>query len=145
MKPRARVYSRVFTSTRGYSRARKHAQSKVYERYVVFIDVTASTSQRGRVVFIKHTIIFSSIIHYAYCRNNCHPHEPVSLFFFAATFSLEKQISFFKLRYTGAALLGNIFSLFTQKHIIKNVTFLTMNGEIILRSYFTLRFRLQLK
>lgn len=61
----------------------QHALSKVYMHTYTYIciHIPFSWTQRGRIVSIKRTIIFSSIIYYAYYRNNCHPHESFSLSF----------------------------------------------------------------
>lgn len=112
---------RILASTRGYLRI---LESMYRQRYTHTRDMPfSSTLPRHNEVasYSLNVPVFSSIIHYEYCRNNCHPHEVVS-FLPGSLVSLEKQISFFKLKYTGAALLGDLFSLFAERYIIKNAT-----------------------
>lgn len=108
--------------------------------YIQMRDIPFSSTQRGRVVSIKRTIIFSSVIHYACCRNNCHPHQSFSLsfsfclsfsYFFFTRFALalgKTDYPFFSTKTHERAygvILRQIYFLFVEKYfkIIKSATF----------------------
>lgn len=129
-----------------YLRERKHALSKVYI-HTYMRDTPFSSTQRGRVVSIKRTIIFSSIIHYVCCRNNCHPHESFSLslsfclsfsYFFFIRFALvlgKTDFPFFsRLKHESAygVILKQINFLFVEKYfnITKNATLFLLHNSV---------------